>query len=659
MIIQDMETSAASDSELLAAWVAHRRESAFGSLVARYAALVHMAAKRTCGDDTLAADASQLVFILLAQKAKALTTHPTLAGWLHVTAVMKTRDLIDKAQRESRKRSHFSAAMETRTHSQTTDAWLEMLPVLDEALAALSAKDREALLLRFYRSLSVREIAETLGIATAAAQKRIDRATERLRGKLTRRGCQVGGSLSAALLAGFAADADAAALPVSLLTSKAIAAGAVSSFSLTAIITSIATSTLMKSTPLIPPLIALIVAGAWTGTKYQSLSAVEASNGHMREEIAAVRPPKTAAPVKLTKDDGPIDWKRLAAEDAYGPETRRFVKRLESMTREEMIDAFDRIAKLDCSKERRSTLESSVVKPLMQMDPEWVLNYFAERLRDNSEQQRLLLGGAFELWARKDLGKATAWFDSQITAGNFTSKQLDENLGSQTRHLFESRLLDLLLASDPAAAARRLGALPEKQRESVMTRLCYGMANKILNAPLTEGNHLAFANLVRSQLPSNRQVPVLAACVPYFLGTEEFPKFNAYMDVIEATPAERISCAEIYSGNSILMRSNKREVTLDDLTVMREQFAEISPQAVDAMTARSLAAAVKGRNSSMMFPQASKLAVELLESSGSDAVLATLLEIADFEPADKTLGRELAGKVSDASRRAEILKRFH
>jgi DNA-directed RNA polymerase specialized sigma24 family protein len=93
-----METSAASDSELLAAWVAHRRESAFGALVARYATLVHMAAKRTCGDDTLAADASQLVFIQLAQKAQSLTTHPTLAGWLHVTTVMKTRDLIDKVQ---------------------------------------------------------------------------------------------------------------------------------------------------------------------------------------------------------------------------------------------------------------------------------------------------------------------------------------------------------------------------------------------------------------------------------------------------------------------------------------------------------------------------------------------------------------------------------
>ncbi|MCX6865444.1 MAG: RNA polymerase sigma factor [Verrucomicrobia bacterium] len=438
MILQDMETSAASDSELLAAWVAHRRESAFGSLVARYATLVHMAAKRTCGDDSLAADASQLVFIQLAQKAQSLTTHPTLAGWLHVTAVMKTRDLIDKAQRESRKRSHFSAAMETRTHSQTTDAWLEIQPVLDDALAALSDKDREALLLRFYRSLSIREIAETLGIATAAAQKRIDRATERLRGKLTRRGCQVGGSLSAALLAGFAADAQAAALPVSLLASKAIAAGAVSSFSLTAIITSIAT--LMKSTASIPPLIALLVAGVWTGTKYQSLSAMEARNGVLLEKIAAARSPMSAIPVKLTKDDGPIDWQKLAAEEGDGPETRRFKDRLKSMTREEMITALDRIAGLDCSKDRRSSLESSVAGSLMQVDPEWVLNHFAEWLRDDSDQQRLQLVGAFGIWAGRDLGKATAWFDRQIAAGAFDGKALDQRRGSSTRYSFEAVL---------------------------------------------------------------------------------------------------------------------------------------------------------------------------------------------------------------------------
>ena len=642
-----MDDAAQSDSDLLADWVAHRRESAFRTLVERYATLVHMAAKRTCGDDALAADASQLVFILLAQKAKSLTTHPTLAGWLHVTAVMKTRDLIDKTRRETRKRQLLT--MEAQSHSHV-DTWQKIQPVLDDALAALSDKDREALLLRFYRSLSIREIADTLGIATDAAQKRIDRATERLRGKLIRRGCQAGGSLSAAMLAGFTADAQAAVLPVSALSSKAIAAGTVSTFSLSAIITSIAA--LMKSSSLIPPVVALILAGAWTGTKYHSLSATEARNTHLQAEIAAARPVKTSTPVKLTKDDGPIDWQKLAAEKGNGPELQRFQKRLTPMSRADLIATLDQIAALEFSNSRRTELESAVITPLMQIDPEWVLNHFADRLRE-----ALPLPSAFELWAKKDLVKATAWLDARIAAGNLDSKRLDDTDDRQhPRNAFEFWLIDVLLASDPPAAARRLSAIPEKQRESLMSSLANSMSNWVLNEPLTEGNHLAFANLVRSQLPVNLQAPMLADCVPYFWSVEEFPKFNAYMDVIEATPEERISCAEDFSKNCIQTVGGRPDVTLDDLEALRGEFAKISPQNVDTMTARSLAAAVKGTTA---FPRVSGLAVELQERSGSDAVLATFLEIVDIPTWDNELGRKLASKISDERRRAEILKRFN
>ena len=80
-----METKP-SDPELLADWVGHRREPAFHALVARYAGLVHMTARRTCGDDSMAAEAAQLTFIPLARKAKSLTSCASLGGWLHITA---------------------------------------------------------------------------------------------------------------------------------------------------------------------------------------------------------------------------------------------------------------------------------------------------------------------------------------------------------------------------------------------------------------------------------------------------------------------------------------------------------------------------------------------------------------------------------------------
>lgn len=221
-----MPPSDPSDAELLADWLERHRETAFHALVNRYAGLVHMAAQRTCGDDSLAAEASQLAFITLARKARSLASRSSLAGWLHLTAVMQAKNLLRHHQRENRKRQLLRTHMETDTQATPADAWQRMQPVLDEALAALSPGDREALLLRFYRSLSVREIATALGIATDAAQKRLDRATDRLRAQLARRGCQVGGSLGAVMLAGFATDAQAALPAASALASKALAASA-------------------------------------------------------------------------------------------------------------------------------------------------------------------------------------------------------------------------------------------------------------------------------------------------------------------------------------------------------------------------------------------------------------------------------------------------
>lgn len=253
-----MPPSGPSDAELLADWLDRRREPAFHALVARYAGLVHMAAKRTCGDDSLAAEASQLAFITLARKAKSLAGRSSLAGWLHLTAVMQAKNLLRHHQRESRKRQLLRTHMETDTQGTPAETWQRMQPVLDEALAALSSGDRETLLLRFYRSLSIREIASALGIATDAAQKRLDRATDRLRDQLARRGCQVGGSLGAAMLAGFATDAQAALPAASLLASKALAASAATG---TGTLTTIGILIMTKKTAITAG-VALLLAGA-------------------------------------------------------------------------------------------------------------------------------------------------------------------------------------------------------------------------------------------------------------------------------------------------------------------------------------------------------------------------------------------------------------
>ena len=277
-----------SDSELLGQWLETGSETAFHTLVERYAGLVLMTARRTCGDDSLAAEASQLTFILLARKAKALISCPTLGGWLHRAVLMQCRNLLRAKRREERKRTHLQAAMYHLPPPAHTGAWLELQPVLDEALAALSDRDREAILLRFYRSLSIREIAATLGIATDAAQKRIDRATTRLRNQLSRRGCQAGATLGATLLAGFATDVKAAAPWIPAFTSQALAAAAITGGSVIGVtaITTLFATVAMKSTTILVPT-AAVLATAWIVVQQHSISDLKENNTRLQKQVAS------------------------------------------------------------------------------------------------------------------------------------------------------------------------------------------------------------------------------------------------------------------------------------------------------------------------------------------------------------------------------------
>ena len=232
--IPNMQDHPLSDSHLLARWLENQNEAAFRGLVERYAGLVFVAAQRCSGSDEHAAEAVQLTFITLAKRAKSLGSSESLAGWLHQTAVLQAKNLMRRQQRELRKRQHLHAHMEKHPPQSAPEAWTRMQPVIDDALSSLTHGDREALLLRFYRSLTIREVGVALGIATAAAQKRLDRAMERLRRQLSRRGCEVGGTLATALVVGFGADAKAAVPGISTISTKAAAAATFTSAPITA-----------------------------------------------------------------------------------------------------------------------------------------------------------------------------------------------------------------------------------------------------------------------------------------------------------------------------------------------------------------------------------------------------------------------------------------
>src|SRR5882724_8962879 len=167
-----------TDLQLLARYTRGHAEDAFAEIVRRHLDLVHSAALRQVRSPQLAEEVAQSVFTDLAQNAKRLAPDTILTAWLYQVT---RRTAIDVVRRESRRQLREQIATEMNAMNATAEDWTHIEPLLDEAMEALDATDRTAVLLRYFENRTFREVGETLGTSDDAAQKRVSRAVDRLR----------------------------------------------------------------------------------------------------------------------------------------------------------------------------------------------------------------------------------------------------------------------------------------------------------------------------------------------------------------------------------------------------------------------------------------------------------------------------------------------
>jgi RNA polymerase sigma factor (sigma-70 family) len=223
------------DQQLLLRFTDHGDEAAFRRLVERHAPMVRGVALRCTGDGAVSDEVAQSVFFLLARRADTLSAE-YLAGWLHRTAFLTACNARRKSLRYQQALRDLSQHKDVMTDSTNSDArlygaaWEEIQPYLDEAVARLPERVRKPVIMRFFESRSIREIAIHSGKSEAAVRKLLERALHRISDWLRSRGIITNGTSLGVLLAAqslLAPPTSAAGLAASALSASQLASFAV------------------------------------------------------------------------------------------------------------------------------------------------------------------------------------------------------------------------------------------------------------------------------------------------------------------------------------------------------------------------------------------------------------------------------------------------
>ncbi len=382
----------------------------------------------------------------------------------------------------------------------------------------------------------------------------------------------------------------------------------------------------LKISHFILPLTSLAIVIAWNSHQANAIRSLREEGRELERKITSIATASDQenGSTKLSpKGKSPkfaIDWKQLASSligsdaDIGILPSIDLEERLASMSREEIIAALDEIEGLDLSDEERDALISEILDPLIEMDPQYALERFGNKIKDDPDGIGSQLSSAMRAWAQKDLAAATAWLDRKIAAGDFDSKTL--NGQSDVREEFEAALLESLIEKNPAAAFARLDAIPENQRRDVLEYLPFG--------ELSSEAQKSYADFLRGLIPADERAGSFAHLASELVTDGDFSKVDQFLNSVGANPEERVAAARQTAESVITSLGNKGGVTRQNMHQLRSWLAKQAPGKEDELTGRALGEATQ-HFGKLKYDEAVKLVLGYHKTSKSDDVLSSFI----------------------------------
>jgi RNA polymerase sigma-70 factor (family 1) len=160
-------------------------QSAFTELYNRYKGLLYIYACKITGNDTIAEDLIQDIFIYIWDKRQTINFTSSVSSYLYSAIRYKFFDLVDKQKVRADYVQSLQAFLDQ--NECLTDNYIlekELSAIIEKEVANLPAKMREVFLLSRKGNLSNKKIAEQLGISEKTVKNQISTALKTLRIKL-------------------------------------------------------------------------------------------------------------------------------------------------------------------------------------------------------------------------------------------------------------------------------------------------------------------------------------------------------------------------------------------------------------------------------------------------------------------------------------------